>query len=459
MKRFVAVIATFCILLSSVARGEGELSREEWRDLFKGRVQWTIDFYYSFLGKAYNDSALTIARTIQTDLVLLYVLQSRLNADRARLLGSAADKAAALRDVQMVKSQADFLGQNITYYQELWERLKKLRLNQCGVTALGTFAREFSISANLEVKNILDQMNKQIEELMNRKDLDTYSFSVEFGHSFGGGSRFQIGGSSGTGSTGDAIVGASTLIGAGIGAVCGGVGAFIGAPIGYLVGSIIAGIIGETPRVKWVRVYREQESYVLDAVGMLGVQGPLPMATAACGTYVGSPELGEMFKQVESDVERSRQELMDLRSQLEKGYLAVRASYEAELSRLQAEILPLVREVIADRFEDYFKQVEKLSGESRDYAASKVAPVLRRFLSIQSATDTQVETEESLWDSLIEGEARYSRGTSFAFAAAKASAVPEVIYWDAAVEGILKRLESGPKGASLPREGTERRQP
>ncbi len=295
-------------------------------------------------------------------------------------------------------------------------------------------------------------MNTQIEEIKKNPDLENFSFGIKvhFASNPSNGNwnysgwtaegNYGTGGNNGPGDVD--VVGMCTTVGLAAGSFFPGPGWVIGAAIGFVVGTVLAALFGESPKEKWTRIYREQGALAQAAANALADEGIGPPASAACTRYVENAELAHLFTNVNGEIEQVSKEASAVKMRLDSDYSSLKKAYALQLEKLAVETLPLAQELVNDRFEDYFKDAEKRSAESKAFA-KKLAPSLEQVLDKKPSS--RVDSEQRLWDGLIEGDALYSGRENFSFvrAAGEESLEPEILYWEVFSNAVVKKLQGG----------------
>lgn len=234
------------------------------------------------------------------------------------------------------------------------------------------------------------------------------------------------------------FTGSFGLLGAGAGSFLGPVGAAVGAVVGAFIGGLIATLFGvETVVGKWTRIIRTQTEYILKAVETLEKNGSGGMAKKSCDEFVDNSQMKTLYAQIDTSMERGAEQIRGSLAAFETEYQQIAAEYADELETLMTEVFPVFLKSIDGAFDRYFAKVEQLSQESRDYVAKKIVPALGVVTDPKASAKTKWESQDKLWDALIDGQAQFSPPVG-------KGKVQELIYWEPAYKTILKKLEATP---------------
>ncbi len=77
MRRYLSLILTVLIAVAPVAQA-GEWTQAQWVSAFRVKTEWSTQFIYALLGKAYTDMPLLFSRQVQIDTMTLYLLQKEM---------------------------------------------------------------------------------------------------------------------------------------------------------------------------------------------------------------------------------------------------------------------------------------------------------------------------------------------------------------------------------------------
>lgn len=468
-RAFVAILVSVAILfvVATASQATGP-TREEWRHAIEQRIELLIHWHYARLGKTFTDVPLIIGMTVQSraaDMLsqkasLHEIIESQINVSRADI--PPAKRDSAIRIAYLMKQQADFFRSDAEYNSTLWESLNSIRRKQCSTESIGEFSKYFSISAAANVKADLEHINAQIESIIKDGGNVPASIDVDWTIPVGPAKSSDSGLSykvlvspSIKGGVPAGLTSIATTAGTTLGSAIGGpVGACIGGALGDLVGRLLCNAIFGSPMKEWLDLMQTQRTYILDAVDDLSRQGPQPFASAACEKYVGNNVLQSLYHQVDLDIKQALSATRDAAFAFDEDYQSIQKSYKEELDRCLIDAFPMVEGLITKRFEEYFKDVERRSNESKIFANRRLTPFIKKFLQSDSKSLERFNSEQDLWDMLIDGEAGFSRAKDFAFVAGASDEVPspELIYWDIASKAVMNKLASvlsaeQPKGA------------